>query len=75
MATLTTTKYQCDACGRTVERRDLRRFRLVELMMDNQEVATAKTELCSDCEKELQNAALGFFPVEQAERLHGVVRP
>ena len=66
--------YSCDGCLRELQRRELRRFVLEERKMDNALVATAKFELCTECERVLHEAAFPLMPLKQRERLEGIIR-
>ena len=66
--------YSCDGCLREMARRELRRFVLEERKMDNSLVASAKFELCTDCEGKLHETAFPLMPAKQRERLEGIIR-
>ena len=66
--------YTCDGCLRTLSRRELRRFELIERKMDNTIVASGKCELYADCERKLHEAIFPLMPEKQRARLEGIVR-
>lgn len=75
MAVETLTTYVCDGCNQKMkERRELHRFRIVEQDMDNKEQASAKTELCTDCEVKLHEFLRPIMPEKEFAKIEGIIR-
>lgn len=68
------TVYACDGCDQQMPPDALRVFKVIEAEMGGDIVATALTDLCTDCERKLHEVALPLFPDAEAERLRGIVR-
>lgn len=74
MSVKTLTTYVCDGCKQEKERRELHRFLIVEQDLDDVDQASAKMELCVECEGTLHDFLRPIMPEGEFARIDGIVR-